>query len=323
MTRIILTHVGTSLLSCLEWARGNTDVPRLRRTLEQTNALPSPAVQQTVRDDLQQFLREIWSLDGAQSDTERREFSPAEIASLSLLAPHPGDTVVLLHSQTTAGQFCAHELADLLRQNLAPDSGYPCCLPPITVECVEITGLHISSDGRRTSAQQQAQEVESGEQAFVRVGLVNYVDRVWTYFRKLTRTHDVLLFNITGGYKGMIPIARDLALLLAAYSRDEINRPIKSEVCYLYETGGDLIRYGALPVKFVWSPTLRDYLEQAAFPAGTAYARLPVLEQYTEWEPFFEEVRQNPEQPSSRIRRSALGEVVLALYKQMYPDGRV
>jgi hypothetical protein len=243
-------------------------------------------------------LTRIWN--GPAPPRRKREQSPAEIASLSLIKPQPGDHVVLLHSQTPDGAFCARVLMQVLQRNdIAPGTDYPF---HNKVDLVEVRGLRISDS-----------VVEASKDEFVREGLVGYVNAVWEQYAKPTRGSEII-FNITGGYKGMILVARDLALLLTAHSRD-IDPRFTCKVCYLYQDSSDLIIYGALPVQFIWNRRLKEFLNRAPYPHGAPSANLSLGEN-PEWIPFFEAV---PGQPT-HMRRSALGEVTLALYNKLRPD---
>jgi hypothetical protein len=323
--RTIVTHVGISLLNARAFTSEYNGIDTLKDNLLHDPWYDTTKVEQKCRKALFDGLKDCWG-DGSEPWRSRQD-SPAEIASLSLLNLQPGDRVVLFYSETAAGQFCAHLLEHLLRQNLAPGSAYPFCSPEMTVECKEIKGVRIIGDGGNTLITQNNRD-------FVRVGLVNYVQAVY----KLYRVADGIIFNVTSGYKGLIPIARDLSLLLTTHSRDGLDNPIRIEMCYLYETSDDLVYYGILPATIRLDPLLLNALAQAG--SDTGVQRREVNNMDVAWEPFFEMLkhpqaeREASELPVWRpyvnsnctrdctIRRSALGEVVHTLSELQEPNER-
>ncbi len=269
---------------------------------------------------LQTGLNKTWKT--TIDDWKRRQDSPAEIASLNLLGVQD-NTVVLLHSDTPAGRFCARLLEKVLQQDIGREAGYPACIPATgcTVRTVQINDLHVNEQYQRSSwwegfrpgnADRRAQQTE--QDVFVRKGMVNYIRAIVRHYRKLLPTGGELLFNVTAGYKGMIPIARDLTLLLDAHYREwRANRAeasatpgtFESAICYVFERSNDLIRYPALPVFFDFSVLNVDLLRAASADAGLERSA-------PEPRCFFEPLA------NGRWRRSALGEVVLTCYEELY-----
>jgi hypothetical protein len=171
---------------------------------------------------------------------------------------------------------------------------------------LEVPELRISGDGSTEV------EADNSYQRFVRKGIVNYVDAIWKIYIAL-KPSDTLVFNVTGGYRGMLPIARDLTLLLSAHSHDQGERlPITIKMCILFKSGNELVHYDALPVSFRWRLRLAEDLQLAGGDLGVDSRQLH-LSDHPEWRAFFEGV---PGQ-SNLMRRSPLGEVVLALAKRL------
>lgn len=321
MSRIIITHVGTSVLQCAAFARAQ-QLERLKQDLTQKGK-ERTADLDTYVASLQTGLANTWktTTDGWR----RRQDSPAEIASLNLLGVQDS-TVVLLHSDTPAGRFCARLLEKVLQQDIGREAGYPACIPATgcTVRTVQINDMHVNEQYQRSSwwegfrhghADRRTQQTE--QDVFVRKGLVNYIRTIVGFYRELLPTGGELLFNVTAGYKGMIPVARDLTLLLEAHYREwrtrQANRAeafaplgtFESAICYVFERSNDLIRYSALPVSFDFSAFSVDLLRAASADAG--------LERNAPDPRCFFEPLSN-----GRWRRSALGEVVLTCYEELY-----
>lgn len=305
-TQTIITHVGTSTLATLHAIPACGGFVRRLETTFATGDPPDTDVVRSVTDLIAERDRiwNRWSGTTAQDRRKRRQALPAELASLSLLNLHATDQVVLLHSQTPDGRFCARVLAGLLTREGATVQDFPTCAKE-RLKLVEVQGLRAASDHTSTT------QITTAE-TFVREGLVYYVHEVWKIYHEANRG-DKLVFNVTGGYKGMIPIARDVAMLLAAAHRSE-NPDFVCELCYLYEESSELIIYGSLPMTFTFERLLKDDLTKAALPHGTP-AATSHLKEHPEWRPYFEAV---PHQPQYH-QRTALGEVMLALYAKLKP----
>lgn len=344
MTRLILTHVGTSALHCdalkketrldLEMLHDNL-VNNKDYTCDRCAQTACAHDKQRCQDDLVAGLTTRWQRSDEQTC---RQDSPAEIASLSLLGVQPGDHLVLISSDTPDGCFCTNLLAHALQQPIpSRDNRYPfydTASGAVTLETVRVAGLTVSGEDPFL------QEMITGEKdVFIREGVVHYVEQVWRCFTTLLQQpppqadrssqevgNHQLLFNITGGYKGIIPIARDLALLLAAYYRQRqqtlsVQQPhtpiasLQSEVCYLYQASQALVRYPALPVRFDWRyiANIQEMLRQAATKC------LPVDLPTMDEDIFFEavpELEAASDRPKGK-QLSALGQVVWALAQRI------
>lgn len=325
MSRTIITHVGTTTLTRIEQTpRGRQLVERLNTMFAGGNNPPEADLTASVTaltTHLHYLWTEVWNGTSAEDQRERRKVLPAELASLSLLALQPSDRVVLLASETPEGRFCAWVLERLLRLSadttllerlltathpIAPD--FPTCTSD-HLSLVEIAGLRVHADSRFDNHQPATAAI------FVRKGLVHYVDAIWDIYNGVDRGQK-LVFNVTGGYKGMIPIARDVAMLLADHHRT-VDATFTCELCYLYEESSELIVYGVLPIEFVLERALREQLTAADPPDGAPVSG-SWSRDHPRWEPFFIPVP-GQSQPT-RHQRSPLGEVILALYKHLQPE---
>jgi hypothetical protein len=313
--RTIITHVGSSLLDehC-EAFNGFRDRKNLCDDLASSS---HEYMRDTYLDDaaahLVGQLGTIWGR-GAEA---RFRHSPAEIASLGRLEVTRQDRVVLLHSDTVEGAFCAALLKRALTADGIPHKNdYPMCAPE-AVSFERVSGLRVAS---------KPGEEEQIAEAFVRTGLTSYVRIVWQAYRDLYdrwREHGsavpkpevAMIFNVTAGYKGTVPVARDLALLLQAYSI-QLNRRnrISTAVCYLYEESAQLIRYESLPVQFDWRRVTVPHLTRAAVedePVKAPAERQRWDELMPEERHYFEPIE--PEKIFARL--SPLGRVVWELAK--------
>jgi putative CRISPR-associated protein (TIGR02619 family) len=166
-----------------------------------------------------------YTINGGQ---RKREYSPAELASLSLLDLQNGDAdrdpdrVVLLYSETARGAFCAAVLERLLGRGVAVPAG-------LEIKKRMIEGLQLEDLGR-----------------FTNVGMVEYARTVEQVVDAQDAGTSVLL-NITGGYKGVAPIATIVAMALGV------------EVCYLYEESDEMLFLPPLDVRFRFSRLFENY----------------------------------------------------------------
>lgn len=241
--RTVITPVGISLLENM-WS-GKTreqlqrfgvptleEVRSLERTCKMKLLAPQAAADLTHREAKQMAegfesaFRGLWdSEDGwytAGGGRRKRLYSPAELASLSLLDLQPGDGVVLLYSETARGAFCAAVLERMLQQGVAVPAG-------LEVEKRMVRGL-------------QLEDLER----FTNKGMVSYARAVRQVVDDQQDPASVLL-NITGGYKGVAPIATIVAMAL------------KVEVCYLYEESDEMLFLPALDVAFGFSRLFENY----------------------------------------------------------------
>ncbi len=117
MSRFVITHVGTTAVEC-EAINRRQNAPRDYERLVHlilNNQQRTERLVEEWSEALQVGLRAIWSDPQRTDRAEQFRRSPAEIASLYALDLQPGDHVILFHSDTTAGAFCA----ELLRRCLA------------------------------------------------------------------------------------------------------------------------------------------------------------------------------------------------------------
>lgn len=130
--RIVITHVGNTAIECaaikdpLRSLQGNNvpsdytrKVQHIKKGQQRTDRLVDEW-----STALQTGLREIWK-STTYTEPEKLEKSPAEIASLSLMDLDPGDRVVLVHSETVAGEFCAKLLHACLSPQAQPSPPPP------------------------------------------------------------------------------------------------------------------------------------------------------------------------------------------------------
>jgi putative CRISPR-associated protein (TIGR02619 family) len=197
-----------------------------------------------VAEKLERALSSLWASQehwyAADKGRRKREYSPAELASLSLLDIQPRDGISLLYSQTAKGAFCAAVLEKLLKQGVAVPAD-------VEVRKELIEGL-------------QVEDLER----FTNEGMVNYVRAVERI--RAAQSEDVsVLLNITGGYKGLTPIATIAAMALDV------------EVCYLYEDSDELLFLPALDVGFEFSRLFARYPDLMArfTPPATPLPTVP------------------------------------------------
>lgn len=309
MSRIILTHVGiTALLApaLAEFYTGDVDV--LRRKLQQDRVSPHELA--ICIRDMCDGLMTIWSPNFASGPQAWRERSPAEIAVLSLLQLTNDDVIVLLHSETQIGEFCARLIESALQiDSIPPDREYPYCGAG-QIRLKQLDNVKISDDGNDYDLHDPFGTMNMAD-TFVRKGLPNYVTQVWEMYQQLLKDGGgELIFNITSGYKGLIPIARDLSTLLTSYSRDR-GHNITSELCYLYQNSKEMIHIPALPLKFDWSKIPAESLSMTNDNLGIALESIPSKD-IVEYSAYFV-----INHDTKRIYRSVLGELVWAMVKHV------
>ena len=87
-------------------------------------------------------------------------------------------------------------------------------------------------------------------------------EQVWECYQTLEDLGGELIFNITSGYKGMIPIACNIQLLLTPHIR-ATSRAITTKMRYLYQDSSTLIRLPSIPVQLDWGIVKGDILKEA------------------------------------------------------------
>ena len=174
MTKLIITTVGTSLLDKKIHAGFNKWI-----NMRQQNQIPqlfkkeAPAQQKYEEHVMEYFLKM----------TRRKDYT-AEIASLKLMEINKEeDRVVLLASDTFSGVFCALMNQFYINENIA------LCEP----------GNGDDKDLRIIKG------LEAKEASRFVDGLNNLSDLLWEFDAEAAKQGRELIFNITGGYKGIIP----------------------------------------------------------------------------------------------------------------------
>lgn len=232
MGKVVITLVGVSLLENVLTKRQQLrslgmpsadDVNDLihrcksnRLTPEQASVLDD-AFAEDMSGRFKRALTELWeseklryTVDGGR---RKRLFSPGELASLSLLHLEKEDKIILLYSETGKGAFCAAVLEQLVSEGVAVPAG-------VEVDKRMIEGLQVEDLSQFTDK-----------------GVVNYAQVIDRIIAEGDEETEVIL-NITGGYKGVAPIATIVALALDV------------EVCYLYEDSDEILFLPPLEVEF-------------------------------------------------------------------------
>jgi hypothetical protein len=297
MARSIVVHVGTTTQifkaiagpSLLEDIFDDRRRPDQKLLDEQMRDRVATAIPKMVT-----AILALWS-NKENDDAKCRVTSPAEIASLSKMIPpiSTEDHIVLLHTDTADGRFCSQVLQAIIKEvsTVAPERCFP---HTPNVNIAEIREL----------------KVENATRDFLlRHGMSNYISAVGQAFDDLRQlpkpddgAHHELIINITGGYKALIPMARDACLILSEYSRVR-NAMIDVSLAYLYEDADEIVQYHALPVSIPIARIPLDYLaDSEEIPQGIR-AHL-----VSEWPEFFEKA-----ETEGFMRPSALGTVALSL----------
>jgi hypothetical protein len=308
MNRIILTHVGVSVLLTPTFVEFYTsDTMDLQQKLQRDYVSPDDL--DICFRDLRDGLETTWSPDYTPHPHEWRQRSPAEIAALSLLKLQSDDTVVLLHSQTKAGEFCAKLIAEALQiDTIPPNRTYPHCTAS-QLRLEPLKGVKITDDGENNFDRRDAFSPQTLLETLVHTGLVSYVSFVWDRYQELIdQGGGELIFNITSGYRGLTPIARDLALLLEGYARGN-SQPVRCRMVYLFQRGESLIRYDPLPMAINWRLLPKwEVLDEASRKPGVVPTRYEAAEAA-----YFADV----EGDLKHQRLSPLGAVVYALMPKL------
>lgn len=146
------------------------------------------------RRGFQPYTAELGSLLAMQRDRETFKFGMGSA----------DNHLYLLHTDTTEGQLCAEVLAAVLKGEIGQQK-LPC-----TPQVIKIASLKVdSADGFKE-------------------GLTNLEKMVREFCHKKNQ-NDIRAFNVTGGYKAIIPYATALAWDLDMF------------LCYLYEDSNDLL----------------------------------------------------------------------------------
>ncbi len=256
MGKIVITHVGTSALDCEALNASLLPYPYKLDQIKK-NARLRDEERTDFEECLYKGLCDIWKEPETEyTEEEKRKASPAEIASLNMLGLNAGDRVVLVSSDTNAGKFCAALLRYCLTSPTdgTPDEGY--VFRPTGLDVPEysvLEGVKMDNDNQ-----------------FVEKGLPTYMELVGNEYNAMNKQHK-LIFNITGGYKGIIPFAVLAAQLLGAHTE----RGIKADVVYMHETSTNLITLGP-QLPFDWRemtnlyPGIHTLVEYPNTPAAHA-----------------------------------------------------
>lgn len=181
---------------------------------------------------------------------EDRHRASAELHSLERLGLNPGDSVVLLATDTADGRACAEATRDCLAEHFGLQ------LADLKVDRVE--GLQVRD-----------------AVALRRQGLVNLTDAVLRYIDDpQVRYGSELILNPTGGYKGIVPFLTILGMLFRLRS------------VYVFEHANALIQLPPLPVTFDLPlyeralPAIEKVLEEGALPELEFFARVEGFQEH-------------------------------------------
>jgi putative CRISPR-associated protein (TIGR02619 family) len=168
----------------------------------------------------------VWRSDLPEKDKKgqrsKRSASPAEIASLGLMDPKPGegDTVILLYSDTSAGAWCA----TVLERAMAP------VFPAVKIGKQRVPGL-------KHDDLKLFEDEAVGKLAGMIAG------HFFTHVRPGAFDSQLVL-NFTGGFKASIPVMTLVAgLLLGAQERADAVK-----MTCLYEESPDLFWQPLTPI---------------------------------------------------------------------------
>ncbi|OPX19808.1 MAG: hypothetical protein BZ151_07345 [Desulfobacca sp. 4484_104] len=241
MTVQVFVTVGTSALSKFlpnGWQNKETDlIKKLRRG--------NKVFFDICKDDMIQKIKD--RLNSYEGDTDTRGFEryTAELGSLlamkrqgDMLDNNPANNqIILLHTDTIEGQLCAEVLEQTIENTAAGKAAL--------------------------ASQAQVKRIDSlsvEKPETFKTGLENLKTLVQTWCRE--NPNGKKIFNITGGYKGVIPYATILAW------------DFNMLVCYLYEGSKELIKI-ARPTD-PWNPIFSQVVASTTFPP--AERRVRVLE---------------------------------------------
>lgn len=243
--RVVITHVGTSALECkaiqhrgvqpTDYQNELEDVKGNRRRLD---LLPKWG------EALQEGLRIRWNATNYPDPAERRKASPAEIASLSMLGLEAGDRIVLVYSDTNAGEFCALLLQQCLLEQPAPDLNAVFRVNDVDIGMTKLPKVEMEDS---------SQFIDEGLPAYMRL----LTNEIWDKEHQKAKldSEAQLIFNITGGLKGVVPFAVLAAQLIATHP----DRHVATRIAYAHEQGKDLISLAPLlPINWLERYGLRD-----------------------------------------------------------------
>ena len=310
MSRTVICHVGTSLLNCAVTKAndpfhdqrndtGFVDMGKLIPLLEAN-------YDETKGDAIERFTESIareWS-DTAKDGSKHRVASPAEIASLAIMSPpltiDDDDRVVLVHTDTLQGKLCSEIVEAALGIDAGP--GFPRC----TAVSKKIEGLTVEPGTRG--------DPEKVRASFIREGLANYARIVGSEFDKFEHrplgpdgSRHQLVLNVTGGYKGLIPMARDLSLILTGFAQSHGGYQVDVSLTYLFESSPQSIIYDAFSLRINRHQIPFDALERAQESCDGIES--DELEEGSTY--YFEEVPVS----SERYKPSPIGSLMLSLRK--------
>jgi hypothetical protein len=275
MPMIIITHVGTS---ALESGKALKNAER-----HDPNPAAGPLLLNALRDDLTAAvsrnlssndalvsrwsdalvgcLKEIW--DHRQPLQTRLQQTPAEINSLNQFGIQTHDRVVLVCSDTDEGKFCGRLLRGVLT------STRPNGFVPAPIEIHEDIDTLKGVDVRTRDAE-----------AFVHSGLPAYMRIVAREYKLLqSNMHDHIVFNVTGGYKGIIPFATMAAQILNAHAlhRRKITEDgAIASVVYVHEDSLQVVKLAPrLPIQWEGVVGLDQRLRNIREQVDTSGSGLP------------------------------------------------
>jgi hypothetical protein len=275
--KIVITHVGISTLKNTE-GRSETLQAQMAAlvTLANQGGDPKDYLPQTQAASarLAMELAAIWA-DPSRDPNTQRNCSPAEVATLSRLDLQAGDEVVLVTTDTDIGRLAGDILYHVLPHvplaaaPFTPDPGYGIYLPPPHT----IRGLGIGA---------------ASESATLPAGTADYFTTVLGVYQRARISDRQLIFNTTGGVKGIITLATLVTTLLEATDRYPSDHPQAGEprvaclMCSLPGRNSSLVTQRPLPLILDRTALVRYYpiLAEAATEHGTSNADALALDDY-------------------------------------------
>jgi len=228
MTRIIITHVGTSALDktkvlakveikpSTKPGSARISLHELERRIETENIKNDQALvndkaflERCANGLLNHLTQPKWPPNSFKE-------VPAELHSLHRLGAGQSakDRVILVCSHTNTGCFCGKLLYYVLR---AKSKLFPKGLDVPEIEI--LNGVETVNN-----------------RAFVDEGLPKYANIIAQAYKTMQEDkYESIIFNVTGGYKGIIPFATMTAHLLNAFARQRLSRDDVAKVAYVHE----------------------------------------------------------------------------------------
>ncbi len=152
-------------------------------------------------------------------------------------------------------------------------------------------------------------QVENKDE-FVKIGLIKLVERL----ESIMNSYDDMIFNITGGYKAVIPY---MTIMGQIY-----NIPI----CYIFEETDELIEIPQAPVDFDFSVIDEDYVAFQSLGKAQPPSYQEFISDFTtevfnrlKSENLVEEIKESDE---NKVRLTPLGIILAERYKELFNSGK-